>query len=82
VERLIHGENQPYNDIQPWNHRLLPAVFGAAPGSYETHRVETTKQLEALWRRESFTDYSALQVSHFITDIHFYVQSLELIVCS
>ncbi|CAG8003799.1 unnamed protein product [Penicillium olsonii] len=63
VERLIHGEKQIYNDIQPWNHRLLPAVFGAAPGTYQTHRVETTAELEALWRSATFTDCSVLQVS-------------------
>ncbi|KAJ5295647.1 hypothetical protein N7508_010468 [Penicillium antarcticum] len=61
VERLIHGQKQTYNDIQPWDHRLLPAVFGAAPATYETHRIETTEELEALWRRESFTDCSAMQ---------------------
>ncbi|CAG7972571.1 unnamed protein product [Penicillium salamii] len=62
VERLIHGEKQIYNDIQPWDHRLLPAVFGAAPGTYQTHRVESTADLEALWRCASFTDCSVLQL--------------------
>lgn len=39
-------------------------MFGAAPGTYQTHRVGTTDELEALWRRENFTDSSALQVSN------------------
>lgn len=67
VERLIHGEKQIYNDIQPWNHRLLPALFGATPGTYQTHRVGTTAELEALWRCENFTDCSVLQVSKRVT---------------
>lgn len=29
VERLIHGKNMPYNDIQPWKYTELPAVFGS-----------------------------------------------------
>jgi pyruvate decarboxylase/indolepyruvate decarboxylase len=28
VERIIHGENMHYNDIQPWKYAQLPAVFG------------------------------------------------------
>lgn len=47
----------------------LPAVFGATPGTYQTHRVETTEELEELWRRERFTDRSALQVSHDIAAV-------------
>ncbi|KAJ6118245.1 pyruvate decarboxylase [Penicillium samsonianum] len=62
VERLIHGERQVYNDIQPWVHRLLPAAFGAAPGAYQTHRVETREHLQALWSCESFSDCSVLQL--------------------
>ncbi|KAJ5150916.1 pyruvate decarboxylase [Penicillium canariense] len=61
VERLIHGEEQAYNDIQPWTHQLLPAAFGAAPGAYQTHRVETREDLQALWSQERFTDCSVLQ---------------------
>ncbi|MGG7668162.1 alpha-keto acid decarboxylase family protein [Yersinia sp. J1] len=29
VERAIHGENQPYNDISTWNWTQLPQAFGA-----------------------------------------------------
>lgn len=28
VERLIHGEEEVYNDIQMWDYTALPAVFG------------------------------------------------------
>jgi pyruvate decarboxylase/indolepyruvate decarboxylase len=28
IERDIHGEKMPYNDIQPWNYHQLPEVFG------------------------------------------------------
>lgn len=29
VERAIHGQNQPYNDIQMWDYTSLPNLFGS-----------------------------------------------------
>ena len=29
VERAIHGQNQPYNDIQMWDYNKLSMVFGS-----------------------------------------------------
>ena len=45
VERKIHGENQPYNDIQMWDYKLLPAVFGGKD-KVAIHDVETSEDLE------------------------------------
>ncbi|KAJ5894606.1 pyruvate decarboxylase [Penicillium taxi] len=66
VERLIHGEQQGYNDIQPWNHSLLPAAFGAALGTYQTHRIETREHLQSLWSDKKFADCSALQLVELV----------------
>ncbi|PKI13757.1 pyruvate decarboxylase [Staphylococcus shinii] len=45
VERKIHGENEMYNDIQMWDYKLLPTVFG---GKDEvcTHDVNTSEELQ------------------------------------
>jgi pyruvate decarboxylase len=49
IERLIHGMNDAYNDVQEWKYKELPEVFGAAPGSVLTYRVETKEELEKLF---------------------------------
>lgn len=45
VERKIHGENEMYNDIQMWDYKLLPTVFG---GKDEvcTHDVNTSEEFQ------------------------------------
>nr|WP_263314680.1 alpha-keto acid decarboxylase family protein [Mammaliicoccus sp. Marseille-Q6498] len=45
VERKIHGENQPYNDIHMWDYKLLPAVFGGKD-KVAVHDVETSADLD------------------------------------
>ncbi|MDZ8183237.1 MAG: alpha-keto acid decarboxylase family protein [Nostoc sp. ChiSLP02] len=44
IERDIHGERMPYNDIQPWNYHQLPEVFA---GNGWGIKVSTQSQLEA-----------------------------------
>jgi pyruvate decarboxylase/indolepyruvate decarboxylase len=54
VERLIHGPNMPYNDIQPWHYEHLPAVFGE--GAF-TAQVKTEEELvEALKQTDKHRD--------------------------
>ncbi|KAJ5901690.1 hypothetical protein N7495_002218 [Penicillium taxi] len=48
VERAIHGTGQSYNDIQPWDFKLLPMVFQPEPGTVETYSVRTQGELETL----------------------------------
>ncbi|MBI5974385.1 alpha-keto acid decarboxylase family protein [Staphylococcus canis] len=43
VERKIHGEKEPYNDIQMWDYKALPAVFGAP--DTPTYDVKTSQEL-------------------------------------
>lgn len=44
VERKIHGENEPYNDISKWDYHLLPTVFGHK--ETPTYQVSTSKALK------------------------------------
>ncbi|GAA3716755.1 alpha-keto acid decarboxylase family protein [Salinicoccus jeotgali] len=45
VERAIHGENQPYNDIPMWDYMKLPEVFDPE-GKTLTLKVKTETELE------------------------------------
>ncbi len=44
VERKIHGEKAHYNDIQMWDYKMLPAVFGGQ--DIPTYDVKSTKALK------------------------------------
>ncbi|MGD6888272.1 alpha-keto acid decarboxylase family protein [Bacillus mobilis] len=44
VERAIHGQNEPYNDIQMWDYTKLANVFGSEEKSL-TFRVENEIEL-------------------------------------
>ncbi|KAJ5758192.1 pyruvate decarboxylase-like protein [Penicillium nucicola] len=61
VERLIHGWNESYNDIQEWQPRKLLEVFGADQGSYQTHQVRTKAEFSALLQDPSFNDKQVLR---------------------
>ncbi|WP_086427986.1 alpha-keto acid decarboxylase family protein [Staphylococcus cornubiensis] len=45
VEKKIHGENAKYNDIQMWDYKLLPALFGNK--DIPTYDVKTANELKA-----------------------------------
>jgi pyruvate decarboxylase len=55
IERLIHGMEDAYNDVQEWKYKELPTVFGAEPGSVLTYRVETKEALEKLFNDDEFS---------------------------
>ncbi|KAJ5661742.1 pyruvate decarboxylase-like protein [Penicillium maclennaniae] len=61
VERLIHGWNEPYNDIQEWQYRKLLEAFGADRGSYQTHQIWTRAELTALLQDPSFSESQTLR---------------------
>lgn len=63
VERLIHGWNESYNDIQEWQYRKLLEAFGADQGSYQTHQIRTKAELTALLQDPSFNRSQTLRVS-------------------
>lgn len=55
IERLIHGYEDAYNDVQEWKYKELPGVFGAKDGEVLTYRVETKEQLDKLFEDQTFS---------------------------
>nr|AAQ73618.1 pyruvate decarboxylase [Lachancea kluyveri] len=60
IERLIHGENAQYNEIQPWKNLDLLPTFGAK--DYETYRVATTGEWDKLAQDEAFNKNSRIRM--------------------
>lgn len=52
IERLIHGEEAIYNDIQPWKHQNILETFGAS--EFESVRVSTIEEVTKLFEDEDF----------------------------
>ncbi|KAG7192351.1 Pyruvate decarboxylase 1 [Scheffersomyces spartinae] len=53
IERLIHGVNAGYNDIQPWDNLALLPLFNAR--EYQTERVSTVGEIEDLFNSKQFS---------------------------
>lgn len=47
VERLIHGMKEPYNDIQMWDYKKLPEVFGGKD-TVKVYEAKTSNELKAV----------------------------------
>ena len=45
----------PYNDVQEWKYKDLPAAFGGTKDEYQTYRVETKQQVEELFMDKEFS---------------------------
>ncbi|CAL9734920.1 pyruvate decarboxylase isozyme 1 [Monosporozyma servazzii] len=60
IEKLIHGPTAQYNEIQPWNHLDLLPTFGAK--EYETHRVGTIGEWNALTQDKKFQKNSMIRM--------------------
>ncbi|KAJ5642102.1 hypothetical protein N7490_006102 [Penicillium lividum] len=54
IERFINGWDKSYNDIQPWDYKLLPRVFNPKPDSLKTYSVRTRGELETLLKDDMF----------------------------
>ncbi|KAL4786191.1 pyruvate decarboxylase [Aspergillus varians] len=61
IERFIHGWEAVYNDIQPWDHKALPVVFGAED-KYKGYKVTTRDELTELFANEEFSSAPCLQL--------------------
>ncbi|KAJ9220263.1 hypothetical protein DTO027B5_1223 [Paecilomyces variotii] len=61
IERYIHGWEEQYNDIQPWNNKDLVPAFGAKKGHYKTYQVRTVREIEDLFANEEFSSAPFLQ---------------------
>lgn len=60
IERLIHGETASYNDIQPWDNLALLPLFKSK--NYETTRVSTVSEIEALLNDAAFKENSKIRM--------------------
>ena len=55
IERCIHGWKAEYNDVQEWDYKALPKVFGGPADKIATYRIETRRELEHLFKNEEFS---------------------------
>lgn len=62
IERLIHGMDASYNDIQPWKNKDILHVFGADPKKSKTFKVQTKQEAEDLFNDKEFCSAPFLQV--------------------
>lgn len=60
IERLIHGMNATYNDIQPWKNLKILDLFNAKES--ESVRVSTTGELETLFLDPKFSILDRLRM--------------------
>ncbi|RLV96186.1 Pyruvate decarboxylase [Spathaspora sp. JA1] len=60
IERLIHGENAGYNDVQPWKNLELLSLFSAK--DYESIRISTIGEAEALFADKAFAKNSKIRL--------------------
>jgi pyruvate decarboxylase len=60
IERLIHGMNATYNDIQPWNNLALLPLFNAK--DYDAIRVSTTGEVDNLFNDPAFCKGSKIRM--------------------
>ncbi|PLB52924.1 pyruvate decarboxylase [Aspergillus steynii IBT 23096] len=61
IERYIHGWDESYNDIQPWDIKGLPTVFGAKD-QYKGYKVQTRDELVQLFANQEFSSAPYLQL--------------------
>lgn len=61
IERYIHGWNAEYNDIQQWDFKDIPRVFGAG-NQYKGYQAKSRAELTNLFADETFCSAPYLQV--------------------
>jgi pyruvate decarboxylase len=69
-ERLIHGRDEKYNEIAPWDYLAGPKFFGEPPEGYKihTHRVRTWGDLEKMLNSEGFEKNEGLTLVDVVMD--------------
>ncbi|KAL6856630.1 pyruvate decarboxylase [Trichoderma novae-zelandiae] len=72
VERVIHGFDESYNDIQPWRNTLAPSFFGAPENDPEypviTAQARNWGELRRVWGRKDVQEGKGLAVIEIFTD--------------
>ncbi|KAL4885132.1 thiamine diphosphate-binding protein [Aspergillus karnatakaensis] len=61
IERFIHGWNATYNDIQEWDNKGIPVVFGGGD-KYKGYKVTTRDELKDLFANQEFNSVPYLQL--------------------
>ena len=60
IERLIHGENATYNDVQPWKNLDLLPLFSAE--DYDAIRISTIGEAEDIFRDKEFEENTKIRM--------------------
>ncbi|KAL2845021.1 thiamine diphosphate-binding protein [Aspergillus pseudoustus] len=68
IERAIHGPEQEYNDITPWNHQLLLRAFGAQDGELNSRIVDTKDAFEEVISLPEYTHLDSIQLLEVMMD--------------
>ena len=67
IERLIHGMEADYNDINDqWQYQNLLSFFGAKEGRSKSYKVTTKKEVEALFADEEFQKADRIQLVELV----------------
>ncbi|GBL51253.1 hypothetical_protein [Candidozyma auris] len=66
IEKLIHGPDAEYNQIQPWKHQLLLQAFGAT--NYESLQVSESSELDKLLKDEKFAKNDKIRLIELMMD--------------
>jgi pyruvate decarboxylase len=68
IEKLIHGENAGYNQIQPWDHLGLLKVFGAKDEDHESIRISNTGEFQKLLKDPEFAENDKIRLIEIILE--------------
>jgi len=63
IERMIHGKEAGYNDIQPWKFTKILETFGAKEGEYKNHVIKTRSEVDQLFKQgNEFSKANVIQL--------------------
>ncbi|KAL1638556.1 hypothetical protein SLS58_008769 [Diplodia intermedia] len=62
IERAIHGPEEVYNDIAPWNWQLMLSFFGDKCGRERSREARTKRDLEDILTLPQYTAPDSIQV--------------------
>jgi pyruvate decarboxylase len=69
-KRYIHGMDEEYNDVAPWNYSHGPNLFGPEPDGYpiQSCRVRTWKEMDSVINSEGFSTGKGLTLVDVVMD--------------
>ncbi|KAF1988154.1 pyruvate decarboxylase [Aulographum hederae CBS 113979] len=78
IERFIHGMEDAYNDVQPWNYTSLPLAFGSPASEHIALSVKTKDDVEKLFSDEAFATSDKLRFVEILMEKDDAPQALKL----